>query len=230
MAHNVALYENSRRLDRSEATQSVQVDISADNQEVIDLPGALQPGRVHFQVLAPPAAGIVGTGRTGVRIRVETLRERSIGVQEFPVMSMDSGGLIGDDPIIGGGWADFSGGLRVTATRLAAGTEATVVAWVEYSPGPPPNPGRCPDVLFGQIANLATAEYGPPPAGARQVSIMSDQSFGAGLVLEWLNVAGTVVAGWRQWDTGGPFVAPAGLSLAATNNTGAAAKLAVAWT
>jgi hypothetical protein len=219
-----ALYEDGKRLGVLEATQSVAVDIDGEDQTVLDIPGALQPGRVHFQVLAPAA------GRAGVRVRVETLRARSIGVQEFPVMSVAAAGFASTRPIVGGGWADFSGGVHVTATRLAAGTPATIVAWVEYSPGPPPAPGRCPDMLFASVANLATLEFGPPPAGSRQVSIMSDQTFAAGLTLGWIDTGGAVVAGWRQWDTGGPFVAPAGLSLIATNNTGAAVDLAVAWT
>jgi hypothetical protein len=224
-----ALYEDGKRLDAREATQSVRVDITQQDQTVLDIPGALQPGRVHFQVVSPAA------GRAGVRVRVETLRARSIGTQEFPVMSVSASGMVFPNfvstlPITGGGWADFSGGVHVTATRLAAGIPATVVAWVEYSPGPPPTPGRCPDMLFASIPNGGTLEYGPPPAGARQVSIMADQTFAAGLALAWRDTGGATVAGWRQWDTGGPSVAPAGLSLIATNNTGAPADLAVAWT
>jgi len=218
-----ALYQGGRRLERDAAVLSAQVAISLEDQHVIEVPGAVEPGRVYFQVLAPNA------GRAGARVRVETLRQRTVGVQEFPVMSCAAAGFVSTLPIIGGGWADFSGGVRITATRLAAGTPATVVAWVEYSPGPPPAAIRCPDFLNAQIANLANAEFGPPPAGCREVSIMSDQTFAAGLTLDWIDTGGAVVAGWRQWDQGGPFVAPAGLSLRATNNTGAAADLAVAW-
>ena len=222
MAHPHPLYSGGFE-GPNEAELSATVAVVREDQIILDVAGHTQPGIVHFQVLSP------NVGRSGVRIRVETNRQRCIGVQEFPIMSSAVAGFASTLPIIGGGWAQFAGGVRVTATRLAAGTPATVVAWIDYSPAPAAAPARCPDMLFAQIANLATLEFGPPPAGCREISIMSDQTFAGGLTLAWRDTGGATVAGWRQWDQGGPFIAPAGLSLIATNNTGAPTDVGVAW-
>ena len=227
----MSLYEGNRRLSRSEATESILVNVTQVRQPILVIPGATMPGRVSFQVADPGQAN-----RAGVLFEVFRDRERTIGVQRFKVLSIGVSGGVGSNfidtnPVIGGGSADFTGGLTLVATLLDAAVPTTVECWVDWSPNPSPTAGRMPYALDNALAAGQVAEFGPPPAGARSVTFYTDNPAGAGgMAAEWLDAGGVAVAAWDSWAAGGPQVAMAGYSLAVTNNSGGAALIGVAWT
>jgi len=227
----MSLYEGNRRLHRSEATESVLVNVTQIRQPILLIPGATMPGRVSFQVADPGQAN-----RAGVLVEVFRDRERTIGVQRFKVLSIGVSGGIGSNfidtnPVIGGGSADFTGGLTLVATLLDAAVPTTLECWVDWSPNPSPTAGRMPYALDNNLAAGQVAEFGPPPSGARYVTFYTDQPAGAGgMGAVWLDAAGAQVAAFDSWAAGGPQVAMAGYSLAIQNNSGAAALIGVAWT
>jgi len=230
----MSLYEGNRRLARSEATESVQVAVTQTRQPILRIPGATMPGRVSFQVSDP------GLGnRAGVLIEVFRERERSVGVQAFKILSiggrsgLGAGALFVDlNPVIGGGSADFTGGITVLATLLVAAIPTTVEAWVDWSPVPMPAAGRMPYAMHSTIAPASLVEFGPPPAGTQYVTVFSTATppGAAGLAATWFNAAGAGVADWNSWENAGPQVAMAGYSLALANNSGAPTLVGVAWT
>ena len=228
----MSLYQADRRLDRSEALESSQVAVTQVRQPIFRLPGATLPGRVFFS-LEDPGQG----NRTGALIEVFRERERSQGLQRYKIMSIGSSGAVGSNfieprSIIGGGSADFSGGLTVFASALAGGAVPTLNAWVDWAPSPSPSAGRVPYAMDNNLANGATAEFGPPPFGARYCTIFSDATppGAAGLAASWLDAAGVQVADFNSWAAGGPQVAMPGYSLPVTNNSGGATLVGVSWT
>ena len=227
----MSLYQQDRRLTRSQALESTQVAVTLPGQPILRLPGATLPGRVFFTVEDP------GQGnRAGALIEVFRERERTRGIARFKAMSIGASGAVGSNfieprSIIGGGHADFSGGVVVLATALAGGAAPTLNAWIDFAPSPSPTAGRVPYSMDVNLANGLTAEFGPPPAGARYVTFYTNNPAGAGgMTAEWLDAAGVAVAAWDSWAGGGPQVAMAGYSLAITNNAGAAALIGVSWT
>jgi len=228
----MSLYEGNRRLSRSEATESVLVNVTQVRQPILVIPGATMPGRVSFQVSDPGQAN-----RAGVLFEVLRDRERTIGVQRFKVLSIGVSGGVGSNfvdtnPVIGGGSADFTGGLTLVATLLDAAVPTTVECWVDWSPVPMPSAGRMPYAMDSTIAPATVAEFGPPPAGAQYVTVFSTATppGAAGLAASWLDAGGVAVADWNSWENAGPQVAMAGYSLALANNSGAPALVGVAWT
>ena len=228
----MSLYEGNRRLSRSEATESVLVNVTQVRQPILLIPGATMPGRVSFQVSDPGQAN-----RAGVLFEVFRDRERTIGVQRFKVLSIGVSGGVGSNfidtnPVVGGGSADFTGGLTLVATLLDPAVPATVECWVDWSPVPMPSAGRVPYGMDAGVGAGLVAEFGPPPAGSQYVTIYSTATppGAAGLAATWLDAAGNAVADWNGWATGGPQVAMAGYSLQVTNNSGAPTLVGVAWT
>jgi hypothetical protein len=228
----MALYQGDRRLSRSEALESARIAVTQARQPLLRLPGVEMPGRVFFQVNDP------GQGnRSGVLLEILRDRERSQGTQRFKIMSIGRSGAVGSNfidvnAVLGGGFANFTGGLSVFATALAGGAAPTVDTWVDWAPSPSPSAGRMPYSMDANVANAATAEFGPPPSGARYCTVYSTATppGAAGLAATWLDAAGNPVADWNGWATGGPQVAMAGYSLALTNNSGAGALVGVSWT
>jgi len=190
------------------------------------------PGRVSFQVSDP------GLGnRAGVLFEVQRDRERTVGIQAFKALSIGPAGAVGSNfidtnPVIGGGSADFTGGLTLVATLLDAAVPTTVECWVDWSPVPMPSAGRMPYAMDATIAPATVAEFGPPPAGSQYVTVFSTATppGAAGLAASWLDAGGIAVADWNSWENAGPQVAMAGYSLALANNSGAPALVGVAWT
>ncbi len=228
----MSLYQGDRRLSRSDALESTRVAVGIPRQPVLRIPGAELPGRVFFTV-QDPGQGI----RSGALIEVFRDRERSQGIQRFKVLSIGApGGLcpnfVDANPVIGGGFADFTGGLVVLATALAGGAAPTINAWVDWAPSPSPTAGRVPYSMDAAVGNGAVAEFGPPPFGARYCTVFSDATppGAGGLAATWLDAAGAPAADWNSWAAGGPQVAMGGYSLAVTNNSGAGALVGVSWT
>jgi len=230
----MSLYQDDRRLSRSQALESVQLAVTQVRQPILRIPGATMPGRVSFQVSDP------GLGnRAGVLIEVFRERERTVGIQGFKILSIGGRSGLGPganfvdlNPVIGGGSSDFTGGITVLATLLAAGVPATVEAWVDWSPVPMPAAGRMPYAMDSTIAAASLVEFGPPPAGSQYVTVFSTATppGAAGLAASWFDAAGNAVADWNSWENAGPQVAMAGYSLALANNSGAPALVGVAWT
>ena len=227
----MSLYQQDRRLTRSQALESIQVAVTLPGQPILRLPGATLPGRVFFTIEDP------GQGnRAGALIEVFRERERTRGIARFKAMSIGASGAVGSNfieprSIIGGGHADFSGGVVVLATALAGGAVPTLNAWIDFAPSPSPTAGRVPYSMDVNLANGLAAEFGPPPAGARYVTFYTNNPAGAGgMTAEWLDAAGAPAAAWDSWAAGGPQVAMAGYSLSITNNSGAGALIGVSWT
>ena len=228
----MSLYQGDRRLTRSQALESSRAGITLARQPLLRIPGAEMPGRVFFTV-NDPGQGV----RSGALIEVFRDRERSQGIQRFKVLSIGAPGGLGPNfidpnPVIGGGFADFTGGLTVLGTALAGGVAPVVDTWVDWAPSPSPSAGRVSYSMDNNLANGAIAEFGPPPFGARYCTIFSDATppGAAGLAASWLDAGGVQVADWNSWAAGGPQVAMAGYSLAVQNNSGGATLVGVSWT
>ena len=187
----MSLYQNNRVLGRDQALESFQVALGAtENQPILRIPGALNPGVVYFQVDDPGE-----DARAAADIVIFRERERTRGVQEFTVGSSGVPGpgvptQFHNRPIIGGGSAVFSGGIEVQASRSVPGIPTTVSVWVDYTPGISSARDRDPFTLHTQIAAGATTQVGAVPAGARWIQILTDQPT-ANLVCTWLTAAGS---------------------------------------
>jgi len=228
----MSLYQGDRRLTRSEALESTQVQITQVRQPILRIPGATLPGRVFF-TLEDPGQG----NRTGALVEVFRERERTRAIQRYKIMSIGASGAVGSNfieprDIIGGGYADFTGGLVLLASNIVGGAVPTINAWVDWAPSPSPSAGRVPYSMDTPLANGATAEFGPPPFGARYCTIFSDATppGAGGLAASWLDTAGAVVADFNSWAAGGPQVAMPGYSLSVQNNSGGATLIGVSWT
>ena len=228
----MSLYQNNRVLGRSEALESVQVALGGgENIPILRIPGALNPGVVHFQVDDPGP-----DNRAAADIVIVRDRERTRGRQEFTIGSSGVPGAgvpvqFHNRPIIGGGSANISGGIEVFATRAVAAVPTTVSVWVDWTPGVSASKDRDPFVIHQVVPHLApnTVQFGAVPSGARWVQILTDQPTSA-LTCSWLDAAGVLVADFNQWIQGAPIIAPAGLFLQITNGGAANQPIGVVYT
>ena len=226
----MSLYQNNRVLGRGQALESFQVALGAgENQPILRIPGALNPGVVYFQVDDPGP-----DSRAAADIVIFRERERTRGVQEFTISSSGVPGAgvptqFHNRPIIGGGSAVFSGGIEVQATRSVAAIPTTVSVWIDYTPGISSARDRDPFTLFTQIGAGNTVQVGAVPSGARWVQILTDQPTSA-LTCSWLDAAGVLVADFNQWIQGAPIIAPAGLFLQIRNGGGVNQDVGIVYT
>ena len=225
-------YEGFRRLGRGNAMESntVVLDALAEATPILRIPGATMPGVVHFQVDDP------GPGnRAAALFIIQRERERTVGIQHFTVSSNGTGcgarhAL--QSPILGGGSADITGGMTVSAIRLEPAIPATVSCWVDWNPVVSQAKDRMPYAIPANITNVApnnSLVFGAPPSGARWVTIMSNQGT-ANLTAEWQDATGARVSGFNGWSNGDPQVAMAGYFLELTNTAGGAIDVAVVYT
>ena len=213
----MSLYQNNRVLGRGQALESFQVALGAtENQPILRIPGALNPGVVYFQVDNPGE-----DARAAADIVIFRERERTRGVQEFTIGSSGVPGpgfptQFHNRPIIGGGSAVFSGGIEVQASRAVPAIPTTVSVWIDYTPGISSARDRYPFTMHTNIGNGVTTQVGAVPAGARWIQILTDQP-AANLICTWLTAGGVVAADFNQWIQGAPVIAPAGLFLQIRN-------------
>jgi len=224
----LSLYQDNRVLGRSEALESVQVALgTAENQPILRIPGALNPGVVHIQV-DDPGENL----RAAADVVIVRDRERTRGRQEFTIGSSGTGGTVQfhNRPILGGCSANISGGIEVFASRASPGIATTISCWVDWTPGISAAKDRDPFVIHTVVNGGGTvAQFGAVPSGARWVQILTDQPT-ATLNCAWLDAAGVLVADFNQWIQGAPIIAPAGLFLQITNNAGVNQPIGVVYT
>lgn len=212
-----------QRLNGLQSEQSLVrvIDPLLDRTPIMRLPGGTAPGRVHFQVNDPG----VGNFSNAV-ITVERERSRTTGVQQFTIGSSGSGisPSLWAGAILGGGSADFSGGVSVFGNELTpgAGVIASVSCWVDYTDGVQTTHDRVPISFTGNIPFGTFRNFGAVPAGARFVQILTNTGSGAaGLNCTWRDANNNIVAFFNQWAQGAPCLAPAGYFLRLFNGAAA---------
>jgi hypothetical protein len=216
-------YQGFRRPTRGDFLESNTVAITQENTPVLRIPGATMPGVVHFQVDDPGDGNLAAC-----RIRVERERERTVGVQEFTIGSSGTG-FVNATPIIGGGSANITGGVTLSATVLNPGVPCTVSAWVDWNPVVSEGRDRVPYSITNNIGAGATVNFGAVPSGAKYVDIFTNQGT-PNFAIAWLDSAGGVAARFNGWANGAPNLALPGFFLQVTNNAAGAVPTGVAWT
>lgn len=220
-------YQGFRRPTRGDFLESNTVAITQENTPVLRIPGATMPGVVHFQVDDPGDGNLASC-----RIRVERERERTVGVQEFTIGSSGTG-FATATAIIGGGSANITGGVTLSATVLNPGVPCTVSAWVDWNPVVSQGRDRDPYAITSTLAAAPgpgnTVLFGAVPSGARWVDIFTNQGSG-NFTVEWLDSAGAVASRYNGWVGGSPNIAMPGFFLNITNLAGGAVPTGVAWT
>jgi len=224
-----------QRLNRQQAELSLVrvIDPLLDRTPVLRLPGGTAPGRVHFEVADPGDGNL-----SNCVITVERDRSRSIGMQQFTIGSSGAGvspsGWAG--AIIGGGSADFSGGINVFANEIfpGGGTIATVNCWVDYTDGVQASHDRDPIVFNANIPGVGDAplnvqNWGAVPSGARWVQVLTNFSTG-NLLCTWRNSTGASICNFNQWAQGAPVAVPSGFFLRSVNQAAGSANVAVVYT
>lgn len=222
-----------QRLGGLQTLLSVVVPIDTTLTErtpVLRLPGDSAPGRVYFEVADPGAGNL-----SNCVITVERDRSRTTGVQQFTIGSSGSGisPSLWAGPIIGGGSADFSGGVNVFAEELlpGGGVPATINCWVDYTEGIQTSHDRAPVVFNATIAaGPGTVQnWGAVPSGARWIQIICNQST-ANLAATWRNSNGVGIANFNQWAQGAPVAVPAGFFLRTVNQSASSVNVGVVYT
>ena len=216
-------YQGYRRPTRGDFLESNTVAITQENTPVLRIPGATMPGVVHFQVDDPGDGNLAAC-----RIRVERERERTVGVQEFTIGSSGTG-FATTTAIIGGGSANITGGVTLSATVLNPGVPCTVSAWVDWNPVVSQARNRNPFSVTSTIAAGGTVNFGAVPSGAQYVDIFTNQGT-ANFAVVWLDSAGGVAARFNGWGNGAPNLAFPGFFLEITNNAAGPVPTGVAWT
>jgi len=210
-----------QRLNRLQAELSLVrvIDPLLDRTPLLRLPGGTQPGRVHFQVNDPGDGNL-----SNAMITVERERSRTIGVQQFTIGS--SGAGVSPSPwagaILGGGSADFSGGISVFGNEMipGSGVTASISVWVDYTDGVQTSHDRDPIVFNANLAAFPgpgnLQEWGAVPAGARWVQILTNSTVG-NLAATWRDANNVIVCNMNQWGQGAPVAVAAGLFLRTVN-------------
>jgi len=199
------------------------IDPLLDRTPILNLPGGTMPGRVYFQVNDP------GPGQlSNAVITVERERSRTTGVQQFTIGSSGSGisPSLWAGAILGGGSADFSGGISVYGNEMlpGSGVTASISAWVDYTDGVQTSHDREPVTFTANIPFGTFQDFGAVPAGCRYVQILTNTGTGAaGLNANWRDANNNLVAFFNQWAGGAAIIAPAGLFLRLFNGAAAGA-------
>jgi len=197
------------------------IDPLLDRTPILRLPGGTQPGRVYFQVNDPGDNAF-----SNAVITVERERSRTTGIQQFTVGSSGAGisPNLYAGAILGGGSADFSGGISVFAEEMlpGSGVTASIRVWVDYSEGIQTSHDRAPVTYSANIPFGTSQDFGAVPAGCRFVQIMTNAGSGAaGLAANWRDANNALVANFNQWAGAAPVLAPSGLFLRLFNGAAA---------
>jgi len=212
-----------QRLSGQEAELSLVrvIDTLSERTPLIRLPGTSMPGRVYFQVNDPGAGNL-----SNAVITVERERSRTTGVQKFTIGSSGSGisPSLWEGAILGGGSADFSGGISVFAEEMipGSGVTASISVWVDYSEGIQTSHDRSPVTYTANIPFGTSQDFGAVPAGCRFAQILTNAGSGAaGINANWRDANNALVSNFNQWAGAAPVLAPSGLFLRLFNGAAA---------